>query len=178
MIERTSLIREYINREDIRAALILLILLVLCFLPFVFGNKTLLESARGASSIMPNGAWSGKTAPTAFARTKDPGGAAWLAEPLLELTRKEYVEEKVLPLWNPYQAYGTPLAANMQSQVFYPPTVALSLWRTPRIHNWYFLFRLFVAGICAYFYMRLFVSFVPALAAGITSMFAGYYVLY
>ncbi len=166
------------NREGARAALILLALLVLCFLPFVFGNKTLLESARQASSIMPYGAWKGKIVSSTFATTKDPGGPAWEAEPLLELTRNEYLQEKTLPFWNPYQAYGTPLAANMQSQVFYPLTVALSLWHTPRVRNWYLLSRLFLAGVCAYFYIRLFVSFLPALAAGVTSMLAGYYVLY
>jgi hypothetical protein len=169
---------RFLNRDGVKAAAILLVLLVFCFWPFVIGNKTMLESARQAASIMPNGSWAGESVPNAFARTKDPGAPAWEVEPLLELTRKEYVEEKVLPVWNPYQAFGTPLAANMQSQAYYPLTIALSLSHGPRTRNWYILLRLFLAGICAFLYMRLFVSFAPALASGITSMFGGYYVLY
>jgi len=69
---------------------------------------------------MPHGRGAAEPLLTTFARTKD-AGAAWVAEPLIELTRKEYIEDRVPPFRNPYQAYGTPLAVNMQSQIFYSP---------------------------------------------------------
>jgi hypothetical protein len=35
-----------------------------------------------------------------------------------------------------------------------------------------------VAGVCSYLFLRFFVGFWPAVAAGVASMFAGYYVLF
>ncbi|MBV9767230.1 MAG: YfhO family protein [Acidobacteriaceae bacterium] len=113
-----------------------------------------------------------------FPKALDTGAPAWVSEPLFKLIRTDYLEERTLPLWNPYQAYGVPLAGDMQSQSFYPLTIALSSCISPRTYNWFILLRLFIAGICAYFYLRIFVSFVAALAGGVTSMLAGYYVLF
>jgi hypothetical protein len=167
-----------LRRETFWASVILLGLLEFTFFPFTLGNKTFLESARDVSSILPNGAWAGPPGGATFTRVLDPGAGAWVSEPLLELIRRDYVDEKTLPLWNPYAAYGSPLAADMQSQPFYPLTIAIAFHHTLRAYNFYILLRLFLAGICSYLYIRLFVSFVPALAAGVTSMFAGYFILY
>jgi membrane protein YfhO len=166
------------NRERVLAAAILLGLLHLCFFSCIWGNKTFLESARDQPSIMPQGAWAGKPVRIAFPKMLDTGAPAWVPEPLLKLIGNDYATERTLPLWNPYQAYGTPLAANMQSQPFYPLTLALSLHPTPRTYNWFILARLFLAGLFAYLFIRFFVSFVPALASAVTSMLAGYYVLF
>jgi hypothetical protein len=159
---------KLLRREGFWASIILLGLLELTFFPFTLGNKTFLESARDVSSVLPQGAWGGPPGGPTFTRVLDPGPGAWVSEPLLELIRRNYTEERILPFWNPYQAYGSPLAADMQSQTFYPLTVAVFLHHTLRSYNFYILLRLFVAGICAYLYIRLFVSFIPALAAGVT----------
>ncbi len=74
--------------------------------------------------------------------------------------------------------WRTPYAAAMQPQPFYPLAIAVSLHLTPFTYTLFLLARLFIAGICAYFYLRLFVSFIPALAGGIVSMLSGYYLLY
>ncbi len=165
-------------RESLRAGLILALLLNLCFFPCIWGKRTLLESAQGVASILPGGAWGGRHAEIQFQNVLDAGGSAWLSEPLTELVHSDYIKEKSIPLWNPYQAYGAPLAANMQSQPFYPLTIALSLDLKPKTYNLFILLRLFVAGFCAYLYLRLFVSFLAALAGGVSSMLAGYYLLY
>jgi Bacterial membrane protein YfhO len=165
------------KREEVWAAAILITVLHLCFFSCIWGNKTFLESSRDQPSIMPQGAWAGKPLAMPFAKMLD-NAAAWHTEPLLALIAKDYVNERSLPLWNPYQAYGSPLAADMQSQPFYPLSIALSLHLTPRTYSWFVLLRLFLAGFCAYLYIRLFVSFIPALGAGVTSMLAGYYILF
>ncbi len=171
-------LKRIASRESLCAGLVLFVLLNVCFFPCIWGKRTLLESAQSVPSILPDGAWAGKKAKIRLTRVLDPGAPGWFSEPLLELIHSEYLKEKSIPLWNPYQAYGAPLAANMQSQSFYPLTVALSLHPTPRTYSWYILLRLFVAGICAYLYLRLFVSFLAALAGGVSSMLAGYYLLY
>src|SRR5581483_8910686 len=160
-----------------RAALILLIVLHVLYFPCLWGNRTLLESAQDAPSILLQGAWTPKHVTERLHKVIDPAAPAWLTEPWLAVERNQYLHEKTLPLWNPYQGYGEPFAADMQSQPFYPLTFALLVHLTPRTYSWYILARLFIAGICAYLYLRLFLSFYSALAGGITSMLAGYYVL-
>lgn len=167
-----------LRRPGLHAALILLLLLNVLFFPCIWGHKSLLKSAELCASVLPTGAWAGKPVPVRWSQTHDAAAAAWFFEPSLALTGYEYKKEHTLPLWNPYQAYGTPFAANMQSQPFYPLTVLLSLDLTPRTYNLYLLARLFIAGLFAYFFLRLFVSFVPAIAGGTAMMLAGYYVLF
>jgi hypothetical protein len=171
-------VRKIARSESFHAIAILLGILNICFFPCIWGNKTLLESAQSSSSVMPGGAWAGPPVAVKFGRTLDSGAAGFFAEPNLPLLRYQYSHEKVAPLWDPYEAYGRPLAANQQSQPFYPLTLALLLDVTPKTYNWFLLSRLFLAGIASYFYLRFFVSFWPAIAGGVTSMLAGYYLLY
>ncbi|MBV9406209.1 MAG: hypothetical protein JO211_12765, partial [Acidobacteriaceae bacterium] len=168
----------FIRRDGIRATLVLLFVLNVCFAPCIWGRKTFLESARGVPSILPNGAWAGKPLLVRSPRVLDPGAPAWQSEPQLAVIQYEYLHEKTIPLWNPYQAYGRPLAANMLSAPFFPLTAAAALALGPVTYNWYILLRLLLAGICTYLYLRLFLSFLPALAGGIVALLSGYYVLY
>jgi len=165
-------------REGCHAALILIFILNILFFPCIWGHKSMLDSAQLCPSIMPRGSWSGQPVQMGWAKTLDGAAAAWFFEPSLAVIGDEYLKDRTLPLWNPYQAYGAPFAANMQSQPFYPLTILLSLHLTPFTYNLFILGRLFFAGIFAYFYLRLFVGFVPALAGGIAAMLGGYYILY
>jgi hypothetical protein len=169
---------KIIRSEGFRAAALLFAILNLGFFPFLWGNKTLLDSAQAAPSILATGSWAGVPSAHKFAKTLDPAAGSLFAEANLPLLRYQYFHEKVAPLWDPYQAYGRPLAANQQSQPFYPLTLALLLHITPRTYNWFLISRLFVAGLACYFYLRFFVSFWPAMVGGIASMLAGYYLLY
>lgn len=171
-------LRQYFAHQTLQAAVILLAVINACFFPFIWGNRSLLASARDASSILPRGPWAGKPVPDNFPKTLDEAAPSWQSEPWFALVGHEYFEEHVAPLWNPYQAYGAPLAANMQSQPFYPLTIAYSAHPSPRAYNIYILLRLFIAGFCAYLFLRFFISFLPAIAGGILSMLAGYYILF
>ena len=162
------------------AAVIFLILaLNLCYFPFIWGNQTLLAASRGpVPSIMPNGAWYGGSEGPSFSRGNDMGASGWLLEPDAALIRHQYFSEKHLPLWNPYQSYGTPLAANMQSQPFSPLFILFSLAPGPRTYDLFLLARFLLTGLGAYLYLRLFLPFVPSLSGGIACMLSGYYVLF
>jgi hypothetical protein len=180
MLSQTISVRaERIWKHDTsRAILILLTILNVSFYPCIWKHKTFMASARDAASIMPDGAWAGTHVGLPFPKTLDEGVPGYMTEPWFKLLGYQYRQEKNAPLWNPYQAFGMPLAANMESQPFYPLTMALSLHLTPKTYNLYILLRLLVAGICMYLYLRFFVSFLPALAGGIIAMLAGYYVLF
>jgi hypothetical protein len=167
------------KRQTLSAALLLVLALHLCFFPFIWGNKTLLAGSRGViASIMPNGAWYGGSQGPAFDRGNDMDAAAWLPEPYGALIHHQYFGEKRLPLWNPYQSYGAPLAANMQSQPFYPLFVLFASNPGPRTFNFFILARFLLTGLSMYLYLRLFLPFVPSIAGGIACMLSGYYILF
>jgi hypothetical protein len=167
------------KRQTLSAALLLILALHLAFFPFIWGNKTLLTASRGPiPSIMPNGAWHGGSQGPTFSRGNDMGASGWLQEPDAALVHHEYFREKHLPLWNPYQSYGAPLAANMQSQPFSPLFLLFALDPGPRTFNFYVLTRFLLAGLCTYLYLRLFLPFVPSLTGGIACMLSGYYILF
>lgn len=174
----TDAFRRVFMRESWLAALLLLLLLSLDFFPCIFGHKSLLESAQFCPSILRTGAWAGKRPDSAeWPKTIDPAAAAWFTEPSLAINGWEYWQAKTLPLWNPYQGLGQPYAADMQSQPFFPLAILLSLHVIPKTYNLFLLSRLFVAGLGAYLFLRLFTSFIPAMAAGIAMMLAGYFVV-
>lgn len=169
---------KLIAREGCRAALLLILILNLLFFPCIWGHKSMLDSAQLCASILPSGAWSGQRVPMGWAKTLDGAAAAWFFEPSLALTGDEYLKDRTIPLWNPYQAYGAPLAANMQSQPFSPLTILLTLQLTPFTYNLFVLSRLFITGIFAFLLFRLYVVFVPAITGAIAAMLGGYYILY
>ncbi len=171
-------LRRVLTCEACGAALVLIFILHALFWQCLWGTRTLLESAQDAPSIFLQGSWTGSRVQESLHKVVDPGAGAWFSEPEFGLLHNQYFQEKTLPLWNPYQGYGQPLAANMQSQPFYPVTLALIVHLTPKTYNWYILIRLFIAGIFSYLYLRLFVSFFAALAGGVTTMLTGYYMLF
>jgi len=179
-IRRLSrLCQQLFRAESSRAALFLILLLNVDFFPCIWGDRSLLQSAQYIASILPSGASAGKRAEQArYFTTLDPAAAAWVTEPALPVIRTQYLNDRTVPLWNPYQGLGQPFAANMQSQPFEPLIVLLSLYTTPTTYDIFLLLRLFIAGFFSYLYLRLFVSFLPALAAGVASLLAGYFLLF
>jgi hypothetical protein len=167
------------QRQILSAALLLVLALHLCFFPFIWGDKTLMAGSRGGvTSVMPDGAFYGGSQGPSIHRGNDMGASAWLMEAYAPLVRHQYLAERNPPLWDPYQAYGAPLAANMQSQPFNPLYILFALNPGPRTYNLFILCRFLIAGLCAYLYLRLFLPFAPSLAGGLVCMLSGYYILF
>ena len=116
--------------------------------------------------------------PPRIGRTPDPGAPAWVTEPWLKLIERQFWTEWALPLWNPYTAYGTPLAAAMQPQPYFPLTILTSLHVSPWTYNIFLIARLFTAGILTFFFARFFLSALPSLAAATTFMLTGYFTIF
>jgi Bacterial membrane protein YfhO len=173
-MKRKALLRY----QSLRAALILALILNVIFFPVIWGNRTLLSSAWDAPSVMLAGAYHQGTAPSHSALTPDPGAPAWQSEPWIKIISEQYLKERRLPLWNPYNAYGTPFAAAMQPQPFFPLTALLSLDPTPRTYNVFIIARLFLAGILTFFFARLFLDYISALFAAIAFMLSGYFIIF
>ena len=79
----------------------------------------------------------------------DLGASAWALEPWSQVTHDEYARHSV-PLWNPYQGLGMPLAGNMQSGVFDPLLLAVHIDPTPLVQDLSALFALLLVGLGAY----------------------------
>lgn len=166
--------KNIVSRDALKASLVLAVLLSTIFFSSVFGNKTLLFGVWDASTVMPTGAYQARALPGRIGRTPDAGAAAWQTEAWNIIINRQFWHEGRAPLWNPFSAYGTPLAAAMLPQPFYPLTALLSLDVTPWTYNLFVVFRLFLAGLLTFIFARLFLDFLPSLFTAISFMLTGY----
>ena len=151
------------RRDWLAAAAVLAFLLIIAFAPVVFGQRHLMLAAWDAPSITNSGAYDPVPRPPGIrvARTTDPGAPAWTIEPWFKLISEQYWGEFSLPLWNPYNAFGMPLAAAAQPQPFFPLTALLSLHVTTWTYSLFILARLLLGGLLAYFFARQFLASLP-----------------
>lgn len=63
------------------------------------------------------------------------------------LAAADQLHEGVIPLWNPYQAGGMPLAANPQVGVWYPPNWLFFAWPTPQSNGLVLLLHYWIGGL-------------------------------
>ncbi len=170
---------SFVARYDVAVgALVLLIVLTLTFSPFIWGGRTLQESASDSASLYWTGSHDPALGHIGALNVLDPGAAAWATEPQLALEHDIMGRERTAPIWNPYVAYGAPLAANMHSQPYSPLAWIPIVWSTARAYNIFIVLRLYIAGLFTFLYMREFVPWRAALVSGASYMFAGYLLLY
>ncbi|HEY8203022.1 MAG TPA: hypothetical protein VII47_16935, partial [Actinomycetota bacterium] len=134
----------HVGPVDAVAALLVALLVAFAFWEVALGGRTLTTSV-GTPGV------NGTDAPPGYGPADvtdqvrvDRGASAWQFEPWAEVVHDQLVHGRV-PLWNPWQGAGTPLAANMQSAVFDPVLLAVHLHPSPRVWDLTFL-ALFVAG--------------------------------
>jgi hypothetical protein len=163
--------------RDMVAVVALFAVLCALFFPFVIGRSNLLSSASAVQSITPSGAF-GNATPRYVLTNPDAGAPGWVTEPGLALEHALLKGTPTAMLWNPYVGYGAPLAADMQLQPFYPLTVLAALHPSPHTYTWFILARLFIAGLSAFLFLRLFLGTAPSLLGGIATMLSGYYLIY
>ena len=168
------------KRDWLVAACVLTLLLIIAFAPVVFGQRHLMLSAWDAPSVMDTGAYDPVPRPPGprVARTPDPGAPAWTIEPWFKLLAEQYWGEFNVPLWNPYNAFGTPLLGSAQPQPLFPLTALLLLHVTAWSFSLFILARLLLGGLLTYFFARQFLASLPSLFAAITFMLSGYFILY
>ncbi len=80
--------------------------------------------------------------------------SAWALEPWAWVVHRD-LDEHDVPLWNPYQGVGAPLAGNMQSGAFDPFLLALHVHPTALLEDLTLLFGLMLIGAAAYFAARM-----------------------
>ncbi len=151
----------------------LVLALVAAYPPVFLGRETLVPHAPGVLFSGPYGY--GEPPPQTVL---DPWGTVWEEMPLARVVRDQ-VRRGLAPLWNPWTACGTPLAAGMHSEAFSPVRWPLIAFPAPRAWDAYFLARLLAAGIlAALLAMELGTGAAGAAAAGLGYMLGGYLTLY
>ena len=167
------------KRQWAPVSLLLAALLVIAFSPAIVGGRTLLHASWDTASILSGGAFDATPRPPfRLQRTSDPGAPAWQTEAWFGLIGNQLWSELNPPLWNPYSAYGTPLAASGQPQPFFPLAMLLSLHLTAWTYNLFIVARLFLAGLLSYLFARNFFSALPSLFAAVTFMLSGYFIIF
>ena len=108
----------------------------------------------------------------------DPGASVWQTEPWAEIINRAYSHGEI-PLWNPYEAAGTPLAANMVSTAFDPLLLAVNLHPTPLIWDLSILGAFILGAAAAYLFGRVLgLRMVPAVVASASFSLSGWFFLY
>lgn len=162
--------------SDHGLALFLYILLVAVFYsPVVFAGRSLIPSLYQPHGVVPEGVYdrTGRTPVNSF--NVDLATPAYYEFPINRLVGDIYRRGSI-PLWNPYQAAGSPLAAQYSTRAFFPYQIIEDIspyW----LWDFFMLGRLVIAGLFTYLLLSsLGLGFTPALAGGMFYMLSGSFV--
>jgi len=87
----------------------------------------------------------------------------------------ESIRDGIVPLWNPYLYCGIPFLADLQSCIFYPPSIILYLLPFHYGLKFFCVFHFFLAGLFMYLLLRDFkMRRSASLVGAITFTFSGY----
>ena len=128
------------------------LLIILFFNDVLFSGKTLSES-----SMLPGTTPTGPYRFSGYRPEKpfsfDIAGNAWVNEPNPYIIKK-ILTKGSLPTWNPNEGLGTPLIANLNTEVLNPLKIPLNVYPNPFLQDMFFLLRLFVTGLFTYLFLR------------------------
>ena len=160
--------------EKPSAALLYLLLICVAYAPVVFSGRSLHASLYYPYGVLNDGpvGYEGRKPLNTFNIDHTHAFTAW---PLNKAVGDMYRKGEI-PLWNPYQGIGMPLAAQITQEAFFPYRV---LEDVSPVWTWdYFLLgRLWIAGFFTFLFLRqLGLSCMASLLGGIFYMFSGAFV--
>lgn len=159
-------------QDKFRAFIYYILLVAVMYSPVVFFGKTLqpaLYQPYGLLNSWPQD-YNGRVPVNIF--DIDLATPAYYEWPINKFVGNVYLDGDI-PLWNPYQGGGVPLAAQYSTKAFFPYQVIENM--SP-VWTWdYFLLgRMLVAGFFTYLFLSLLgLEFVPAFLGGMLYMFSG-----
>lgn len=171
-ITSPNLIKRLFKHEVVKVACIYAGVLAIIFASVVFCGHTLLSTTYTSKGITESGTYSydGQVPINVF--NIDLGTPAHF-ELSVNPAVGEQIRQLEIPLWNPYQASGTPLAAQYSTRALFPYQIIEDIspvW----MWDFFILGRLWIAGIFTYFFLRS-LRFRPnhALLGGLLYMVSG-----
>ena len=161
--------------RDVLCVGLLLVFPLLLFAPVSLGSKTLLP----ADALFASQPYRAAAAATGVETVQNP----LLADLILEnygwkQLLVEAVEDRTLPLWDPFLFSGHPFLANGQHSGLYPLTWVFFLLPIPRAFGVFIVLQLGLAGIWMYAFGRVIKAGpLGALVAGIVFQYSGFMVV-
>jgi hypothetical protein len=166
------MVTKITSHDKLSALLLYLMLIAVAYGPVLFGARSLappLLQPHGVVAGWPVG-YEGRTPVNLF--NIDMATPAYYEWPVNKLIGDSY-KNLELPLWNPYQAAGTPLAAQYSTRAFFPYQVLENI-SPPEYWDFFLLGRLLIAGFFTFVFLRRTgLSFAPAFLSGALYMFSG-----
>ncbi len=160
-------------KNHVLVFIIYALLIAAFYSPVFFSGKSLVPSLYQPHGVTSRGVYGEKGRTPLNTFNVDMATPVYYEAPVNKLVGDMYREGKV-PLWNPYQGGGTPLAAQYSTRVFFPYQIAEDL--SPEWTWDYFLLgRLLIAGFFTYLFISSLcggTSF-SAFAGGLFYMFSG-----
>lgn len=164
---------------DVVGALAACLFVVLAFSPILFGGRTLSPAGHGLAGVNGTAPFPGQPASVSQPDYRfDVLASPVQFEPWAKVIHRSYSQGE-LPLWNPYQAAGAPLAANMQSAAFDPLLAVVNL--QPSTTTWdYSIIGAFMLGaVFTYLFGRVIgLEIVPSVAGSAAFSLGGYFFIY
>ncbi len=162
---------------DVAGLVVSCLIVVVAFAPVLFLGKTL-SGATKAYGTNGSAPFPGQLPVFPADIRPDLGASSWALEPWAEITHRAYTAGEI-PLWNPYQGIGTPLAANMQSAVFDPLLLAVNLHPTPLVWDFSIIGAFLLGAAAAYVFARVLGMWVvPAVVVSAAFSLSGWFFLY
>ncbi|MCQ3978947.1 MAG: hypothetical protein DPW09_36455, partial [Anaerolineae bacterium] len=164
-----------ITRQDVLAALILLLLPLLLFWPVTLGSKTLLP----VDNLFAYEPWASSKAALGVGLPQN----QLLSDLILEnYVWKKFIRESLaagqLPLWNPYILSGQPFLANGQHSALYPFSLIFYILPLDKAYGWFTVSQLWLAGLAMYVFLRVLrVTRLGALIGGITYSLSAFFIV-
>ncbi|MEP6892147.1 MAG: YfhO family protein [Gaiellaceae bacterium] len=169
--------RRGIQWSDLAGLLVSCLLVVVVFSPVLFGGRTLSTASEvpGTNGLAP---FPGQPNTQRADFRADPAAQSWAAEPSAKVAHRAYADRE-LPLWNPYQGAGAPLAANMQSAVFDPLLLAVNLHPTPLTWDLCLIGAFLLGAAAGYLFGRVLgLQVIPAVVSSAAFSLSGWFFLY
>jgi hypothetical protein len=155
---------------------VLLTAIVLLFsYEVVFQGRTFLPLGVGYGGVMGGaGPWGLQARLVEDPYRWDRGASSWQTEPHARAVAAAYAAGR-LPLWNPHQGLGAPLAANAQSGAFDVLRLPLLMSGHPLVWDGYYLLRMLLAlGLTFVFVRRAGLCTLAAVTAAVAYVFSGF----
>ncbi|MCB0208322.1 MAG: oligosaccharide flippase family protein [Anaerolineae bacterium] len=164
-----------INRTDLFAGLILLLLPLLLFWPVTLGPSTLLP----VDNLFAYEPWNSYKAELGVSSPQN----QLVADLILEnYAWKKFIRDSIangqIPLWNPYILSGHPFLANGQHSALYPFTIIFYILPLSKAYGWFTVSQLWLAGLNMYIFLRVLrAKRIGALIAGITYSLSTFFIV-
>lgn len=164
-----------ITRQDVLAALVLLLLPLLLFWSVTVGPNTLLP----VDNLFAYEPWASYKASLGVGLPQN----QLVSDLILEnYVWKKFIRESIaarqLPLWNPYILSGQPFLANGQHSALYPFSIFFYILPLSKAYGWFTVSQLWLAGLGMYIFLRtLRVTRLGALVGGITYSLSAFFIV-